>query len=468
MMASTSNSMTSRTIFTFIAALLICCVCVPTVHAGRKNKHKNGATEPEQQKRVAFDIRKIVWPNPPAIARVKFENMLTGQKIDWQGLETKKKPKQSWMDRLAGAQPDQQVKDVRSKVGFQLMRVYGVAADSKGNIYAADQAVGAIFIFPNAQNQQIDLIKNGEHAHMPMINGLAVDDDNRLFVTDAKLHHVLVFNAKHEPEAVFGNDILVSPAGIALDATNRFVYVVDTQQDQVLVFDADSYKLLRRIGVGGKKHTLVGPGEFSLPTNVAVDKEGNVYVTDTLNNRVEIFDADGNFISEFGKAGDGPGRFARPKGIAIDGDGHIWVADEIQSRVQAFNKDGQLLIYLGGQGWYPGQFQGLYGLAFDRVNNRIITSEQLPGRVQVFRYVTDAEAAAEKARRERGQSGAAPTSGGSKPQKEDPPSKKESSAGSGGRRDLASLQDDKSQKFELRKIPSALIPQIEVDVLQHD
>jgi DNA-binding beta-propeller fold protein YncE len=211
---------------------------------------------------------------------------------------------------------------------------------------------------------------------------------------------VLVFNPKHEPEAQFGAGDLISPAGIAIDTTNRLVYVVDTQADQVVVFDADKYTLLRRIGTGGKQHTLTSPGDFSLPTNVAVDKEGNVYVTDTLNNRVEIFDADGGFVKEFGKAGDGPGNFARPKGIAVDSDGHIWVADEVQSRVQVFDKEGQLLIYIGQHGWYPGQFQALYGIAADNRNNRIITSEQFPGRVQVFRYITDAEASAEKSRRE--------------------------------------------------------------------
>ena len=404
------NSITSRPVLKALAALALCVLCGVAVQA-KKNTHEGKAVENGEPKRVAFDIRKIVWPSPPAIARLKFENILTGQKIDWAGLDTKKKPRKSWMDRLAGVQPDQQVKNVRSKVGFQLMRPYGVAADSKGNIYAADQAVGAIFIFPRAGNGQIELIKNGENARLPMMNGLAVDDDDRLFVTDVKQHHVLVFNAKHEPEAVFGGDVLVSPAGIALDTNNRFVYVVDTQQDQVLVFDADKYTLLRRIGTAGKRHTLTGPGDFSLPTNVAVDKEGNVYVTDTLNNRVEIFDADGQFISAFGKEGDGPGRFARPKGIAIDGDGHIWVADEVQSRIQVFNRQGQLLMYLGERGWYPGQFQGLYGVAFDKADNRIITSEQLPGRVQVFQYVTDAEAAAEKARGDAGKSGAAPNPG---------------------------------------------------------
>ncbi len=401
MLIHRTNSTTSRIVFRLLAALIICGLCGLPAMAQKQSKNKgNAPAQPTHTTQVRLDISKIVWPSPPAIARIKFESILTGQKIDWAGLESKNKPKQSWMDRLAGVQPDQQVKDVASKVGFQLIRVYGVAADSKGNIYAADQAVGAIFIFPKEDTGKPELIKHGEHARLPMINGLAMDDNDRLFVTDAKLHHVLVFNAKHEPEATFGAETLVSPAGIALDTINRFVYVVDTQQDQVLVFDADSYKLLRRIGAGGKKHSLTGPGDFSLPTNVAVDKEGNVYVTDTLNNRVEIFDADGKFISEFGKAGDGPGHFARPKGIAVDGDGHIWVADEVQSRVQAFNQEGQLLIYLGESGEYPGQFQGLYGLGFDKTNNRIITSEQFPGRVQVFRYVTDAEAAVEKGRRE--------------------------------------------------------------------
>lgn len=391
----------SRRILRAAATLMALALCGLPANAQKNSKNKGKtADQVTNPKRITFDISKIVWPNPPAVARIKFENILTGQPIDWAGLQSNKKPKQSWMDRLAGAQPDAQIKDVASKIGFQLIRVYDVAADSKGNIYAADQAVGAIFIFPSTKDQPLQLIKNGQDAHLPMLTGLAMDDNDRLFVTDSKLHHVLVFNQKHAVESVFGSDVLVSPAGIALDTENRFVYVVDTQQDQVLVFDADNYKLLRRIGTAGKKHTLTAPGEFSLPTHVAVDKEGNVYVTDTLNNRVEIFDADGSFISEFGKGGDGPGRFARPKGIAIDADGHIWVADEMQSRVQVFDKEGQLLIYLGQQGVLPGQFQALYGLAYDSKNNRVITSEQFPGRVQVFRYVTDAEAAAEKARRE--------------------------------------------------------------------
>jgi NACalpha-BTF3-like transcription factor len=61
--------------------------------------------------------------------------------------------------------------------------------------------------------------------------------------------------------------------------------------------------------------------------------------------------------------------------------------------VQVFDREGRLLIYFGEQGVYPGQFQAAYGIAID-AKNRVIVSEQFPGRVQAFQYVTDAEAEA--------------------------------------------------------------------------
>ena len=72
----------------------------------------------------------------------------------------------------------------------------------------------------------------------------------------------------------------------------------------------------------------------------------------------------------------------------------------MEDRLQVFNREGQLLTYIGlGHGELPGQFKALVGVAIDK-QNRVFTTEQYPGRLQMFRYVTDAEAAAEKKRQE--------------------------------------------------------------------
>jgi sugar lactone lactonase YvrE len=409
-----------------MAILLALLLASPLATFGDNKKKKAAADANAAQPaapKVVIDTTKLVWPNPPSIARVRYLNYFAGEKID--NTPPPKKKKQGWMDRLAGAQSQTEKFDVKT-FPFQLIGPYGIAIDSKGLVYVADQKVGAIFIF-NTETRDVQLIRNGYEAHFGLVNGLAIDDDDRLFVSDGKLHRVLVFNSKHEVIDQITED-LVDPVGLAIDTENRFLYVVDTQKDQVMVFDADTLKPIRKIGTGGKNHYLTTPGDFGGPSNVALDKDGNVYVTDTMNNRVEIFDPDGEFVGMFGRHGDGPGYFARPKGIAIDSDGHIWVADQYQDCVEVFNREGQLLTWIGGHGNYPGQFEALVGVAIDK-QNRVFTTEQYPGRMQMFRYVTDAEAAAEKIRRETEQEKkAAPKPADSSAQKDGPSAQAQSSA----------------------------------------
>ncbi|MFB3815069.1 MAG: 6-bladed beta-propeller [Terriglobales bacterium] len=384
---------------TIIAVLLVAValLALPVSLCGKdKDKDKKKAdavaAKPKKHFLEVLDYSKIVWPNPPAITRVRYLNFFSGEKP--RPPEQKKKAR--WMDRLAGVSIGDTSKT--DKPRFQLVMPYGMATDSKGRLYIADRKVSAVFIV-NTDTGEFDMIKNGVHARFGMIIGLAVDDADRLFVSDSVAARILVFDQNHKAEASI-TEGLKDPGGLAIDNENRFLYVADAELDQVLVFDADPpYRLLRRIGTTGKNHSLTTPGDFSKPTNVAVDSDGNLYVADTLNFRVQVFDAEGNFIRMFGKAGDGPGYFARPKGIAVDNDGHIWVADAVQDRVQVFDQEGRLLLYMGGHGLLPGQFNTLAGLHIDK-NNRVFTSEQYPGRVQFFRYVTDAEAQAEKDRRD--------------------------------------------------------------------
>ena len=382
-----------------IAMLLLVLVTLTVpiaLEGGDKKKKKTEAAPPPQPARLDVDTSKLVWPNPPNIARVRWLNYYAGMKIDHTPAAATRK-KQSWMDRVAGTKQEDNTDKLKT-FPWQLIGPYGIAIDSKGLVYVADQRVGAVFIF-NTETHEATLIKNGSDAHFGWINGLAIDDSDRLFVSDGKMRRVLVFNPQHKLESQIVEG-LVDPVGLAIDNENRFLYVVDEQQDQVIVYDADSLKQLRRIGTPGKKHMLTTPGDFGGATNVALDADGNVYVTDTMNSRVEIFDADGNFISTFGTPGDGPGYLFRPKGIAVDCDGHIWVADQYQDRLQVFNREGQLLTYIGDtHANAPGEFKALVGVAIDK-QNRVFTTEQYPGRLQMFRYVTDEEAAREKHRRE--------------------------------------------------------------------
>jgi len=376
-----------------ICAVVLVLACGATLHAKDK---KQAAPPPKKDPNPldVLDYSKIVWPNPPAITRIKYTGQFFGEKRE---TKAEQKNKEGWMDKLAGATAGDVPQS--QKLYFQLVQPYGVGVDSKGRIYIADGKVRAIFIY-NRETQAVELIKNGVQARMHLLTGLALDDSDRLFVADSELRHVLVFDKDHKVEASISQG-LVLPGGVAVDNENRFLYVADTGADQIFVFDADPpFKFIRAIGTRSGKHDLTAPGDFSQPTNVAVDSDGNLFVTDTWNNRVQVFDAEGKFIRAFGKAGDGPGYFTRPKGIAIDTDGHVWVADSIQDRVQVFTPEGHLLIWMGSNGLLPGQFSALAGLAIDK-NNRVITSEQYPGRVQIFRYVTDAEAKLELAEREK-------------------------------------------------------------------
>lgn len=379
-----------------VMALLLLVAAGPTAAYARKKPKNVAPSKPVERdpKLTDFNLSKIVFPNPPSIARVKTIGYYIGEPIP---KDTKKAiPKGGWMDRLAGSKPVRERKDV--KIPFQLIAPNGIAEDSKGLVYAADYRVGAVFVF-NPETQESHLIANHRDANFKLINGLAIDDSDRLFIADSGFHHVLVYNipANKVEDVIEGG--LITPNGLAVDNDNRYLYVADSDLDQVLVYDLDSLKLLRKIGTTGKDHHLTAPGELAWPTGVAVDPDGNLYVTDTLNDRVEIFDADGQFVSAFGKECDAPGCMQRPKGIAIDSDGHVWVVDTMMARVQVYDRQGRVMISFGGFGKYPGEFSDLAGIMIDK-NNRVFTSEMQPGRIQMFRYITDAEAAAEKQRRE--------------------------------------------------------------------
>ena len=104
---------------------------------------------------------------------------------------------------------------------------------------------------------------------------------------------------------------------------------------------------------GGKG---VEDGQLSTPHSIDIDKDGNVYVTDTGNNRIQKFDSDGNFLLKWGEEGSGDGQFIKLHDIAADPSGKFVYTLELKNhRVQKFDSQGKFILKwgfedTGGQG----------------------------------------------------------------------------------------------------------------------
>ncbi len=99
-----------------------------------------------------------------------------------------------------------------------------------------------------------------------------------------------------------------------------------------------------------------GDGQFNTPYHVATDADGNVYVADFNNHRLQKFDSNGVFIAKWGSNGTGDGQFNSPMGIAIDTTGNVYVADFYNHRIQKFGPNGAFIAKWGSNGTGDGQF----------------------------------------------------------------------------------------------------------------
>jgi sugar lactone lactonase YvrE len=161
--------------------------------------------------------------------------------------------------------------------------------------------------------------------------------------------------------------------------------IVRSDRHTLIVYELATGRLLHRVGKRG-----AGPGEFNFPTAVAVGPDGRVYVSDTMNYRVEVFSASLEFVSSFGSLGVRPGQFRRPKGIAVDADNVVYVVDSDFNNFLMFTAEGETLMWVGELGERPGQMQLPAGIAVDRLRRRIVVTEQVNRRVQQFERVASA------------------------------------------------------------------------------
>ena len=343
------------------------------------------------QLREQIDITKIQWPAPPAAPRIQMLAEFFGEKSAPVPEPTHVVKKPTWMERLAGIQREPEPPHV-SGPHIQLASPYGVATDSTGRIYVADAGAHEIIFFDQDGNNVSSYHEN-QFVRFNTIIGLAVDDRDRLFVIDAARRSVLVINSGGRVEATFGSQQLVRPAGAAINKASRVLYVADPGQGRVAVFNLDTFGFERYIGRASSSNPKDERGALSTPTNVAIGRNAELYVSDTLNSRIAVFSASGEFIRAIGRLGNQPGGLFRPKGIAVDCDGHIWVVDAGTAQIQIFDSEGRILAHFGQRGDFPGQFIAPAGIFIDE-HNRVMISDPASRRVQIFRYISDTEAAA--------------------------------------------------------------------------
>jgi len=305
-----------------------------------------------------------VWPPPPQKPRIQFVRSISSS----QDIDMKKSWFKKTIDYVFGHEESEE----------KMLRPYAVCADSE-KIYVTDPGLFLIHIF-DLQEKRYFQIKKVKDLDLISPIGIAVDKNGEIFFSDSVLKRVFVLDKEGKYLREIGStDLFLRPTGIAIDEDR--IYVTDTHGHQILVFSKKNGNLLFRIGRNGTRS-----GEFNYPTHIFISNKGLIYVTDSLNFRIQIFDRDGNFVTSFGKLGDGSGNFSKPKGIAVDSAGHIYVADSHFDNVQIFDRDGNLLLTFGKTGRGQGEMVLPAGIFIDR-QNRIYVADSFNNRIQIFQYL---------------------------------------------------------------------------------
>ena len=185
------------------------------------------------------------------------------------------------------------------------------------------------------------------------VAGVATDSQDRVYVFNRGQHPLMVFDRDGRFLTSWGEDVFQRAHGITMTPDDS-VWCTDDVDHTVRKFTPEG-KLLLTLGVSGQPSDTgisgldyrtikrVGP-PFNRPTNLALHPDGTLLVTDGYGNaRVHRFAPDGRLLASWGEPGDQPGQFNLPHGIAVDRDGKVYVADRENSRVQVFTAEGKFL-----------------------------------------------------------------------------------------------------------------------------
>ena len=319
----------------------------------------------QEIEKAHLPIPDIVWPPAPEIPRIRFINAVSKP----QDLHIKRGAFKKFFDYLSG------------KTAVSMIAPYSVETDSAGRLYTVDTFLRTVLVFDVKDNAYYPF-SSGKSKLMSPID-VAIDEKRgNTYVSDSQGGVVNIFQDRGKKWAgEIGKGVLQRPTGIAVNPDTSELIVVDTKLATIFRYDLNNHQLKGQFGGRGS-----ADGQLNYPTHVCVTGDGNIFVTDALNFRIQVFSAEGRFLKKFGSAGDNPGYFARPRGVAVDSDGNIYVVDGLFDNIQMFDKDFRLLMAFGGPGNGYGQFWLPAGIYIDP-NDTIYISDNYNKRVQIFQYL---------------------------------------------------------------------------------
>ncbi|MBN1139865.1 MAG: hypothetical protein JXM73_25055, partial [Anaerolineae bacterium] len=277
--------------------------------------------------------------------------------------------------------------------GYHFYTPLGVAVGSDGSVHIVEER-GHRLVKLNADGVPQWAVgepgqSGGDNSHFFGPQDVAVDSHGRVYVVEGWGNdRVQIFNSDASYHATMGTGWgdgsyqFKGPNGIAVDATDR-IYVADSENHRVQIYEPIGAYLatLGQTGTSGS-----GNGHFNLPTDVAVDSSGTIYVADEGNDRVQVFNSNRQYVRTIGQTGSPGNDFGRfsswgPHRLAVDAQGRLYVSDSGNNRIQVFDSTGAYLTTISGSwGSRTGQFRGPFGLAVgpdgavyvaDRDNSRI-------------------------------------------------------------------------------------------------
>jgi DNA-binding beta-propeller fold protein YncE len=248
----------------------------------------------------------------------------------------------------------------------------------------------------------------GSFGNLNAPHGIALDADGFLYVADSNNHRVVKVSSEGEvvdtwdstwwrglqswkPGCLDANDRPLSlgdgefcePWGITVGADGR-VYVADTWNHRIQVFTSDG-EFQASFGTFGQSGSSVSsaPSQFYGPRDVVVDDLGYIYVTDTGNKRIQVFDSDLQHVRSFGGPGIVGGRLDEPVGLALDQNGLLYVADTWNNRVQVLTSEGAFVREWPIVGWESESVSNKPYLATDSAGS-VFVSDPEGLRILVF------------------------------------------------------------------------------------